>query len=126
MPAAFLLNYGGHGFAKWRFDARSLAAFEANISKLESLAGRKDVYTYLYDNVKSMRVAGSQALSAIKNALPNEQSEENLGSILRSLVPAIVKKYLPADTYEKEMAGMFESTLSILESKRFVESESTS
>jgi len=53
----------------------------------------------LYDNVKSMQVAGSQALTVIKKSLPHEQSEENLADCLRSLCPAIIKKYMPMETF---------------------------
>jgi hypothetical protein len=72
IPAAFLLNYGGYGFAKFRFDDRSLAVFQHSLHKIESLEERKNVYNMLFDNVKSLRVAGSQALHAIKTALPHE------------------------------------------------------
>jgi aminopeptidase N len=126
LPAAFLMNYGGYGFAKFRFDERSLAVFEASLWKIESLDERKRVYNMLYDNVKSMRVAGSQALSAIKTSLPHEKSEENLSDCLRKLVPSLIAKYMPLETYEKDTAEMFEMTLGIIESRRFVESESTS
>jgi len=120
MPAAFLMNYKCHGFAKFRFDSLSLAAFEANMCKLESLEDRKNVYNMLFDNVKSLRVAGSQALSVIKHSMPHETSEENLADCLDRLVPALIKKYLPLSAYEKEVAEMFDATLAIVESKRFV------
>jgi len=126
IPAAFLLNYGGYGFAKFRFDARSLAVFQHSLHKIESLEERKNVYNMLFDNVKSLRVAGSQALHAIKTALPHEQSEECLADCLTTLVPILIEKYLPFDMYQKQIAEMFETTFSILKSKRFLSKQSTS
>lgn len=72
LPTAFLLNYGGYGFAKFKFDDRSLRAFEENLHKVKVLDARKNVYNMLHDNVKSMQVAGSQALAVIKKSLPHE------------------------------------------------------
>ena len=126
MPTAFILNYGTHGFAKFRFDDASLRAFEKNMHKIEDLAERRNVSNQLFDNVKSLRVAGSQALSAIRNALPHEEREEMLVNQLRSIIPTIIKKYLPMDTYEKEMSEMFEAVMTIVQSKKFFESEGTS
>jgi len=126
MPTAFILNYGTHGFAKFRFDDASLRAFETNLHKIEELAERRNVCNQLYDNVKSLRVAGSQALAAIRNALPAEETEEMLVNYLKSIVPTLIKKYLPMETYEQEMSGMFEAVMQIVQSKKFFESEGTS
>ena len=109
-----MLNYGGYGFAKFRFDAPSLAVFQDNVHKIESLEERKNVYNMLFDNVKSMRVAGSQALHAIKTSLAHESSEECLADCLSSLVPTLIEKYLPFESYEKEIGDMFDTTYAIL------------
>jgi hypothetical protein len=51
--------------------------------------------------------------------LEHETAEEILGTVLNSIVPAIIGKYLSLSNYEEVNAKMFASCRSLLASGRF-------
>ena len=74
--------------------------------------------------IKSGRVPGSQVMHIITSNLESESAEEIVTEVLQSIVPAIVNKYLPDTSYEKNNSLMFDITMKLLQSGRFTE-EST-
>lgn len=74
--------------------------------------------------IKSGRVAGSQVMHIITSNLESETAEEIVTEVLQSLVPAIVNKYLPDKSYEKNNSLLFDVGMKLLQSGKFTE-EST-
>lgn len=60
----------------------------------------------------------------ITSNLESESAEEIVTEVLLSIVPAIVNKYLPDKSYEKNNSLMFDVTMKLLQSGKFSE-EST-
>lgn len=115
-PHAYILNYGGFGYAKFMYSEANLLAFEENFSKIECLDTRKMVLNTIFDNVRSNNTAGSRLLHIIKRHLPAETQQENIMGCLNSIVPQLIGKYLPLEIYEKEKSDMFNMIKDILES----------
>ena len=70
IPHAYILNYGGFGYAKFVYSEGDLRAFEENFGKIECRDTRKMVLNTIFDNVRSNNVAGSRLLHIIKRHLP--------------------------------------------------------
>lgn len=73
----------------------------------------------LYDMIKSGSVSGSRVMLIIANNLESETAEDILQEVLSSIVPAIVAKYLPMNSYDSTQSRMFNTCRRILESGRF-------
>lgn len=61
----------------------------------------------LFDMIKSGHVAGSRVLKIIKNNIVHETAEDVISDNLM-YIPAIMVKYLPEESYDKENADLFE------------------
>ena len=94
------------------------------LKKIQDRLSRKNIYNQLFDMIKSGRVPGSQVMHIITSNLESESAEEIVTEVLQSIVPAIVNKYLPDKSYEKNNSLMFDITIKLLQSGRFTE-EST-
>ena len=69
--------------------------------------------------IKSGRIAGARVLSVIQKNIENEQAEDILQDVFKILIPTIISKYIPMESYVSINQGLFESTLNILGSGRF-------
>lgn len=69
-PHAYILNYGGFGYAKFIYSESDLAAFEEGFGKIECRDTRKMILNTIFDNVRSNNTAGSRLLHIIKRHLP--------------------------------------------------------
>lgn len=125
-PAAYLLDYGGFGYGKFTLDPESLDLVCNKLHMLKERNARKAVYNTMFDMVKSEKFPGSRLLQVVKHNISKEKTEEVLSDVIRSIVPTVIGKYIPLDTYEKENSDMYEILFGILESKAFIASESTS
>lgn len=74
--------------------------------------------------IKSGKVPGSQVMHIITSNLESESAEEIVTDVLLSIVPAIINKYLPNQSYEKNNSLMFDIVMKLLLSGNFKE-EST-
>lgn len=74
--------------------------------------------------IKSGHVAASRVIKIIKTHIVKETAEDVINDNSR-FIPAILKKYVPEETYEQHNADLFIIMLQILESKKFDASEST-
>lgn len=79
----------------------------------------------MFDMIKSKDIAGSQLLQIIINNLSGETAEDVLTDVLRSIVPTIINKYLPIDSFDASNAKMFKTMIEILKSGRFAKYQST-
>jgi hypothetical protein len=64
--------------------------------------------------IKSGKVAGSQVMHIITSNLESESAEEIVTEVLLSIVPSIVNKYLPNESYEKNNSLMFDISMKLL------------
>lgn len=74
--------------------------------------------------IKSGHVAASRVMKIIKTHIVKETAEDVINDNSR-FIPAILKKYVPEESYEQHNSDLFEIMLQILESKKFDASEST-
>jgi len=118
-PAAFLMNLHARGYAKFTCDEMSMAAFEHSLHKIECRLTRRQIYLTLYDMIKQQGVSGARVIEIIMGNLEHETAEEILGTVLNSIVPAIIGKYLSLSNYEEVNAKMFATCRSLLASGRF-------
>ena len=118
-PAAFLMNLHARGYAKFTCDEMSMAAFEQNLHKIEDRLTRRQIYLTLYDMIKQQSISGARVMHIIMSNLEHETAEEILGTVLNSIVPAIIGKYLSLSKYEEVNAKMFATCRSLLASGRF-------
>ena len=85
----------------------SIRAFEQNLHKIENRLTRRQVYMTLFDMIKQKDISGSRLMNIITNNLEHETAEEILSSVLNSIAPVIIGKYLPLDTYTDVNSKMF-------------------
>jgi len=121
MPAGFLINHGVHGYGKFVYDEETLKTLHSGLKNIQDKLDRKHIYYIMYDMIKSGRIAGARVLSIIMNNIVEETAEDVLNFIFKSLLPAIVGKYLPMEEYIPMNSELFESTLKILASGKFKE-----
>ena len=116
LPTAFLINHGAHGYGKFIYDEQTLLAFHSKMNQIEDKLDRKLAYNYMYDMIKSGKIAGARVLSIIQNNIENETAEDVLQDNFKWAIPAIIGKYIPMEQYVNMNKGLFESTLKILAS----------
>ena len=122
MPAAFLINHGAHGYGKFVYDEATLKTFQTKLGRLESSLDRKQAYLFMYDMIKSKRIAASRVLAIILGNVESEAAEDILQELFKSLVPTLVGKYLPIEDYESTTRSLFELSLKMLASGRYTAS----
>ena len=99
---AYLINHGAHGYGKFILDEHTLAALEAGgLHKIDSSLARKQIYNMLYDMVISTRIPGSRVIRIFMVNISHGESEDVLVECFRSLVPAILAKFVPMDSYDR-------------------------
>jgi len=106
--AAYHINYKNFGFGKFRFDDKSLAAFAGNLSKIEDALSRKQVYNIMYDMLKENYISGAQVLDICKSQLVQETAVDVLTDVMRSVIPVVIKNYIPLENYEQSHKEIFE------------------
>jgi len=74
--------------------------------------------------IKSGQVAASRVMKIMKTHIVKETAEDVINDNSR-FIPAILKKYIPEESYEQQNSDLFEIMLKILSSKKFDSSEST-
>ena len=71
-------------------------------------------------------LSGAQVLEICKNQLKTESAADVISDTMKWLIPAIIKKYLPLDLYEKNQGEIFEMILDgVLTSGSLKEDKST-
>lgn len=99
MPKAFLPNYMVYGYGKFIIDEHSFRHFEnSQFIKLDCRLSRKQIYNILFDMVRTGQAAGSRVLQFIAKNLSDENAEEILNDLLKSIVPALIGKYVPIES----------------------------
>ena len=78
MPAAFLINHGAHGYGKFVYDEETLKTFQSKLGQISSSLDRKQAYLFMYDMIKSKRIAGSRVLAIILGNIEAEEAEDIL------------------------------------------------
>lgn len=68
----------------------------------------------MYDMLKENYMSGAQVLNICKSQLVNETAGDVLTNVMRSIVPVIIKNYIPLENYEQFHAEMFSLFLTIL------------
>lgn len=58
-------------------------------------------------------------MKIITNNIDKEDAEDILSDVLQSIVPIIIARYLPNETYEQTNGKLFDSCLEILKSGKF-------
>ena len=66
------------------------------------------------------KIAGSRMIFIILQNIESEPAEEVIDEILNVIVPAIIAKYLPEESYEKTNSLLFAVTMRMLESGKFL------
>jgi hypothetical protein len=124
MPAGFLINHGSKGYGKFVYDEQTLTTLQNGLKNFESRFDRKHVYYIMFDMIKSGRIPAARALSIINNNIESETAEDVLSFIYKSIMPAIVNRYMPMEELAPMNKQLFESTLKIFASGKFTD-EST-
>ena len=75
--------------------------------------------------IKSKRIAGSRVLAIIRRHIVTEEHEEVITDCFRMTLPALLGRYLPIESYIAQNESIFEVTLKILASGKFISSIST-
>jgi len=120
-PHAYHINYFNKGFAKFKFDAKSLKVFENDLHKVESSMSRKQIFNIMYDMLKTNDLSGAQLLQICKSQLVSETATDVLGDVLRFVVPSVIKSYIPLENYESSHHDIFECFLNVLSSGKIVD-----
>lgn len=119
-----MINHNSQGYGKFVIDEQSLDVFEERLSDIECRLTRKQIYNILFDMIKSGQIAASRVMKIMKKHIVKETAEDVINDNSK-FIPAILKKYVPEESYEQHNADLFEIMLQILESKKFDSSEST-
>jgi aminopeptidase N len=107
-PAAVFLDHGDNGYAKFRYDKDSLAAFGKSMGKIEDSLTRKQIYSVMYELVKDQLMSGQQFLEILKEHIPHEQSPDVILDNCRHNVGACISGYIPENRYEAERIEVFD------------------
>jgi len=96
-----LLNQEAHGYAKFVIDELTLNEFAkpGQLSKIKSSLERRQIYNMMFDMIKSGKIAGSRLLHIVLQNVETETAEDVMGDILRFVIPQVIKKYLPEESY---------------------------
>jgi hypothetical protein len=107
-PHAYHINYKNHGFAKFLLDDKTLSALEKDLLKIESSMSRKQLYSIMEDMLKQNHLCGARLLDIIKTQLVGETAVDVISSVMRGVVPLVIKNYIPLEIYEKTHHDIFE------------------
>ena len=116
-PFAYHINYMNYGFGKFIIDPKSMKVLEDNLVKIESSMSRKQLYNIMQDMLqidhtklgKSEAIlSGAQVLEICKSQMMKETAPDVISDTMRWLIPTIIKKYMPAEMYEKNQGEIFE------------------
>lgn len=79
----------------------------------------------MFDMIKSGKIAGSRLLHIVLQNVETETAEDVMGDILRFVIPQVIKKYLPEESYQKTSGNLFDLVIKILKSGKFSNAKST-
>lgn len=99
VPYCFHINAGNYGFGKFKIDEHSLHALEKSLYKIEKSMDRKQIYNILNDMLRTGDISGAQLLDIILKQIRQEKADDVLSDVFNSIVPVIIKRYLPADAF---------------------------
>ena len=108
MPYAFHINAGNYGFAKFKIDAMSLKAFEADLAKMESSMSRKQLYCIMLDMIKENDLSGAQLFEICAKQIVKEEAVDVLSEVFKSIIPEVMADYLPSEALPAYKARLFE------------------
>ena len=74
VPFAYHINAGNFGFAKFKVDTKSLAAFEKQLVNVEDSMSRRHIYSVLFDMIKDNDISGAQVLEIACKNIANEEA----------------------------------------------------
>lgn len=98
----------------------SLKKFESvPLKNISCRLTRKQIYNVLFDMVRTSQVAGSRVLALIAANLEDEQAEEILNDLIKSLVPVLIGKYVPQSSKSYYQALLFKAVIKMLGSGNF-------
>lgn len=123
-PYAIMVNHNAQGYGKFIIDDKSIGVFEERLHEIDCNLTRKQVYTILFDMIKSGTVPASRVIKVIRNNILHETAEDVISDNLM-YIPVILARYLPEESYDRENSDLFEVMIQMLESKKFSNSEST-
>lgn len=81
------------------------------LKQIECRLMRKQVYNVLFDMVRTGHAAGSRVLTLIAKNIEDEKAEEILDDLLKAIVPALIKKYIPITSSNKFNEKLFNSCI---------------
>ena len=110
-PHAYHINYRNYGYAKFIIDDKSLAAFEKQLYGIEDSMSRKQLYNIMADMLRQNTLVGARLLDIVKKQLLNEADVGVISYLLTSLIPLIVKTYIPNKLYCQTHHDLFELLL---------------
>lgn len=101
VPYCFHINAGNYGFGKFKIDDLSLEALGKSLYKIKESKDRKQLYKIMFDMLKQGDMSGAQLLDICMKQIKHEKADDVLGDVFNSIIPLIIKKYLPADEFLK-------------------------
>ena len=90
-----MINHGAHGYAKFVIDETTINALETELHKIESSLDRKQIYNILLDMTVSGSIPGIRVIEIIKHNMAQNESEDVITEVFRSIVPVLIKRYIP-------------------------------
>lgn len=111
---AIIINHDDHGYAKVRYDEKTLGNLEEALPLIEMVETRSQVWRQLWLHVMDKKLSSIQYFQFILKAMPKETVEQTLSSILMNL-GALINYYMPTDMIKPSKEKMFSTLLGILE-----------
>lgn len=96
-PFAYHINYGNHGYGKFKVDPKSLKALEEKLGSIKDTMSRRHLYLILNDMLKSNEITGAHYLNIIKKAIVSETSPEVIGYVMMLIIPNIIESCIPSE-----------------------------
>jgi aminopeptidase N len=110
---AVIINVNDHGYAKVRYDAKTLDAFVHNLQKIEDPVTRAQVWRQLWLLVMDRKMSSLQYFDFVVKQIPYETVDQIIQAALMNL-SSLVSFYIPTHMVVEKRKIMFDVLLGLL------------
>jgi aminopeptidase N len=112
---AIIVNHGDHGYAKVRYDSKTLKCFEEELFKIDEYLERCVFWRQLWIHVLDEQISSLQYFYFVIKQLPKETVEQSITSTLMNLA-SLINNYIPIENVADCKDQMFETLYMMLKS----------
>lgn len=111
--SAILINVNDHGYAKIRFDTKSLDAFVNSLHKISDPVSRATFWRQSWLMVQDRKMSSLKYFEFVNKQLPHESVSQTLAYALMNL-SALINYYLPTHLVLEKQKEMFNTLTELL------------